>query len=400
MKRNYLKNFSLALALFMFMTIIGINTETFASAGKTIQNGDKVYSADVNSGTPTRYSVNNKNAQTIYYPTRYRNVFPIYLKKGTVFFKYMTDKRQASDQYSTLYFADTKPNDFAQNSAHPWLTMITDNGKGGVNTDYSKVAKTGTYYIETASSKPVAFEVSNYPTEGTINLKKKSSSLYSGSILCAGLGTSNYTYYKITVPSAGYLNISCKGNLGTTPMTLRTQITDKTKSKLYVKTYREISEKDTFKLGHGKYFALKAGTYYLKVSTDKAAYRLTADFNKVKPSKTGLSKKKAPKLKRKVKVKGILPINNRTSNWYKIKQTKKRRTVKIFYSPKFNTFDVRMKDPNTSITIYKGKKVIAKRKFYYSKPVKIKLNRLKRGTYYIKVGRAKDVSAFYTLFWK
>ena len=29
-------------------------------------------------------------------------------------------------------------------------------------------------------------------------------------------------------------------------MTLRTQITDKTKSKLYVKTYREISEKDTF----------------------------------------------------------------------------------------------------------------------------------------------------------
>ena len=36
MKRNYLKNFSLALALFMFMTIIGINTETFASAGKTI----------------------------------------------------------------------------------------------------------------------------------------------------------------------------------------------------------------------------------------------------------------------------------------------------------------------------------------------------------------------------
>lgn len=86
MKRNYLKNFSLALALFMFMTIIGINTETFASAGKTIQNGDKVYSADVNSGTPTRYSVNNKKAQTIYYPTRYRNVFPIYLKKGTVFF--------------------------------------------------------------------------------------------------------------------------------------------------------------------------------------------------------------------------------------------------------------------------------------------------------------------------
>lgn len=85
MKRNYLKNFSLALALFMFMTIIGIQTETFASSGKTIQNGDKVYSTDVNSGTPTRYYVNNNKAQKIHYPDRYRNVFPVY-KKGNGLF--------------------------------------------------------------------------------------------------------------------------------------------------------------------------------------------------------------------------------------------------------------------------------------------------------------------------
>lgn len=149
------------------------------------------------------------------------------------------------------------------------------------------------------------------------------------------------------------------------------------------------------------YFGVQKGkTYYLRVNSggrpEYGPYKLRLRDHAVK-EKSGVSRKKAVLVKKNKLVKGYVLPGKKTSDWYKIKVTKKRK-IKVWIKNRFSDqcyFDVYNK---------KGKKLKTKQKIGYADwgiLSKTKYVRLAKGTYYIKVyNKTKGDSGGYELKWK
>lgn len=130
-------------------------------------------------------------------------------------------------------------------------------------------------------------------------------------------------------------------------------------------------------------FGVKKGTtYYVKFENEGGSAKVKLSAKAVK-EKSGSSRKKAVSLKAGKTVGGVLEAGSKTNDWYKIKLTKKKK-IKV-------TVDDKNMNGATEVNVYdsKGKKVYAN------------IDKLKKGTYYIKVSRnSSKASGSYKLKWK
>ena len=125
-------------------------------------------------------------------------------------------------------------------------------------------------------------------------------------------------------------------------------------------------------------------------------YSATYTIKKIKSFSNATSRKKAPTLKKNKTVKGLIYNSDKVKNakWYKI-NVKKKSNVKVTLKYKGYGMDYEMVLYNQ-----KGKKIES------SIDQKTLKKKLKKGTYYIKVGKSSsnyegDLTAgTYTLKWK
>ena len=145
----------------------------------------------------------------------------------------------------------------------------------------------------------------------------------------------------------------------------------------------------------GTGFAVKKGTYYIRVTGAKN-YRVIVVTNKWK-DKSKTKKSKAATVKRKKAVKGAFLAGEKpsTSDWFKFKLTKKKAvTLYADFSIGNGRYAVLIKTPRNKTTQY----INGGQSLYWKSTGK-----WSKGTYYIRFKRLSDYergSAAYTFKWK
>lgn len=195
---------------------------------------------------------------------------------------------------------------------------------------------------------------------------------------------SNESYYKVKVPSTGYLKL--EADEGTAKSV---------EVGLYNKGKKEIGSHLSLKKGRSNYVSLKKGTYYLKAAADDT-HRIKYTFTAIKAKDKDIStKKKAATLKAGKKLKGVMPVGESKADFYKITLAKKQKITITMNAKSSDTFDVVVINKKT-------KKVAATEWFHFSsdkKTQQMKVKALPKGSYYIKIKKngSKSSSAYYTL---
>lgn len=209
---------------------------------------------------------------------------------------------------------------------------------------------------------------------------------YFGSAASTG-GTSSFS---VNAPGKGYLILQLGDGLyGSYAVQMKTK---------GFKDYEYVSSSD-----NTRYIGVKKGTYTFSIKTNTEIYGAKVKYVKVSENKYGAKKKKAAKVKRKKKVNGLIVTDAKKPHWYKIKVGKGKKQVKI-------TLDTHLSGGGSygglKITAYKGKKNIGSGTVYAGalhKEFKISPvlgNKLKKGTYYIKIQSYKGGTGQYTFKWK
>lgn len=155
--------------------------------------------------------------------------------------------------------------------------------------------------------------------------------------------------------------------------------------------YSDFDKKSTYSIP-----VKKGEVFYLKVLCTGTQYSVTYNVKKVKTFSKATSRKKAPTLKKNKNAAGIIFSSDKVKNakWYKIKIKKK---TKINVTLKFKGIGY---DYDMYLYNQKGKKVS-----WSVDSTNKKKAKLKKGTYYIKVGKTPSeegdtVAGTYTLKWK
>lgn len=141
-----------------------------------------------------------------------------------------------------------------------------------------------------------------------------------------------------------------------------------------------------------KYYGLKKGTYYLKLSSPGFYYINTKNYGSGTISAS--SKKKAKTIKSSFKNYIIPASTSKSSGWFKYtfkKSAKKTLTVRY------------VGDYSVNATIYKGSKAVATRTLYngtewtvkYQDPISRKETSWQKGTYYVKIQKMKKTDSGY-----
>lgn len=233
----------------------------------------------------------------------------------------------------------------------------------------------------------ILFGMNAMAASKTVNMKKNSSGIYVHKQVNGYKGT---IYHKITVPATGILVIG--GNKvyswGTGSMNVALC---NSKKKELAKSYVDSANDRTI------YCGINKGTYYLK-SSGNASYALAVQALKV-ADKGGASKSKAYTISQKKKITGVLPIgeNQNKADWFKIKVPKNKKLYFDVTTLCSGNIRLQVYGPSirgvTSITLGSNADgTCFIRNSMTGKPMK-----LKAGTYYIRVIRAKKgVSGAYS----
>ena len=208
-------------------------------------------------------------------------------------------------------------------------------------------------------------------------------------------GTNNkLTYFKVKAPAKGFFTLT---------------VGDATNSgygSAYIKTkgfkdFEYLSDTST-SIGNVRWIGAKKGTYTFSVKTYSPIYGVKSKFTKVKESKYGAKKKKAVKIKKKKTVKGVIITNAKKAHWYKLKNPKKQK-VKLVFKTNLtgggNYGGIKVTFYNKNSSFYKiisagtGKATI--------QPYTIGSGeKLKKGTYWVKVESYKNGTGFFKMTWK
>ncbi len=150
-------------------------------------------------------------------------------------------------------------------------------------------------------------------------------------------------------------------------------------------------------------YGVKRGWYTFYVNTYGDNLYIRAHFAKIVQSKYGTKKSKASKIKKKKIKRGVLPIGAQKTHWYKFKNTKKHKVTVTLNSFIAQTGDY---SGGIKISFYKGKKLYGSSTIYEGEksnafnPYNASGNKLKTGTYYIKIQSVNGGSGHFTLTWK
>ena len=199
-------------------------------------------------------------------------------------------------------------------------------------------------------------------------------------------------YLKIIVPSDGIMTITFNG------ASMNKEQNTMASGSLRDANKQLIAE-GMFLEKKGKPFSVvvkKGEVFYLEVLVVRMEYSASYTIKKVKSFSNATSRKKAPTLKKNKTVKGLICNSDKEKNakWYKF-NVKKKSNVKVTLKYKGHGMDYDMALYNK-----KGKKIES------SQDQKTLKKKLKKGTYYIKVGKSLsnyegDLTAgTYTLKWK
>lgn len=286
---------------------------------------------------------------------------------------------------SNTFFKTVSKGAESWNTGYHWYGGITDDTcnfqiDGGAGRKYYIAVMNDAAKFSFQASIQAAF----YAAKGrTIELGK--SYLFGG-----GRSEIGHYDFKFTAKKSGYINIDFFNSNDDDPTV---SLLDQNK--------KRISGEYTDYLDGDTYFGVQKGkTYYLRLFPrglpEYGPYRIWTQAHEVK-EKSGASRKKAVLVKKNKTVKGYILPGKKTSDWYKIKVTKKKNvkfTVKNMFSDQCY-FDIYNK---------KGKKLKTKQKVMTSDTdvlSKTRTVRLAKGTYYIKVyNKTKGDSGGYTLKWK
>lgn len=150
------------------------------------------------------------------------------------------------------------------------------------------------------------------------------------------------------------------------------------------------------------WYGIKKGTYYLKVSGERA-YRLAAAFTPM-ADKGGASKKKAAAVKRKKAITGVMTATEKAkkADWFKFK-IKKSKKLTINIAAYGNcAFRFYIYGPSYKKGLYMGYQQNSAQKYYSINGLSRKKAKIKAGTYYIKVVRSSyypKSSGAYSIKW-
>lgn len=201
-------------------------------------------------------------------------------------------------------------------------------------------------------------------------------------------------YYKIVVPKTGYITVQGYGfsQYSNNKYSLRVQLCNNKKKDLE-KYKTSLYESRGFKT----YYAVKKGTYYIKVSDTN--YKIKYIFKSV-TEKSGASTTKAVKVPKNKTISGlaIAGEQGKKVDYYKITLTKAQKITFTFGARANDWIQFKIVSANpkqfifgsSAYRCYTTENVVTKDKF-------------PAGTYYIQVFRMSndaDTSGYYTLKWK
>ena len=259
----------------------------------------------------------------------------------------------------------------------------------GKEVKYGNVAKTGTYYIVFYASTysgatGTKATVTSYPfAQKTITVGKTAT----------GTGCGDYktvAYYKIKVAKRGLLSVDVADAAGGAA-SASVRICN-AKKKAFTSSDGWSSLYD----GRKAYYGVKKGTYFLAVKSGTSLYKVTPKLTAV--TKAGGEKKaKAVSIAKGKTMKGVLAAGEK-ARWYKFKVTKSKKY----------TFAMTDKtDPSGLKLTFSGEGYYDGRAYLYSPSnadVTFKTEKLKPGTYYIKVEPFRSSgtggNGYFTIRWK
>lgn len=263
----------------------------------------------------------------------------------------------------------------------------SQSGTTGITKDFAVSA--GTYYLKL--SRTDAATTAKYElAAGNVNGEAKTL-VQNKPVLGFSKNGTKSTYYKIVAGSASRLDIETilASKTGTAYITLCNS------KKTAISNQLSIS-------GNGSaHYAVKKGTYYVRVSTGSGLYEMNRKMAAVS-TKAGATKAQARLLSKggnSVKAKGLMTINDTAKkiDWYKVKLTKKQSVSFQIAGDCFGTISMEI--------------IPAKGKLYGTNKVSISEYKSgagikssgswSAGTYYIKVTKsAKTASGYYELYVK
>ncbi len=306
----------------------------------------------------------------------YTQVIPVKLNKGG--FK-LTVTAGTNSASAGVY---TTSNSTSGQEAFAWAGSAYS-----TDVEYGSVAKSTTYYLRISSNGTGA--------RVTINEYGMSKTLVNGrNVLSSSAGDGNsVSYYKINVPSRGYITLNLK-NMESTNISAYTQVYNSKLKAISGGWDYYYSSKDADGIG------VKKGTYYIGVKSSVDVYSVGYTFKKY-GKKAGSKKSKATKIKKKKSKKGVITQGG-GSQWYKFKVTK-NKAPKIYLSGKTYSGG---NYGGLRATVYKnGKKIggtLTLNSTFTSTGGKVTIygSGSYKGTYQIKISKYNTGSGAYKLKWK
>ncbi|MBR2674916.1 MAG: hypothetical protein IKE52_05620 [Mogibacterium sp.] len=210
----------------------------------------------------------------------------------------------------------------------------------------------------------------------------------------AGTSSSDVHTITYTAPSKGYLTITAAG-VGYSG--------DPTSASVKVNGFKDWEYLSPYTNNNTTFVGVKKGTYTIQLKGSQKI-NATVSFTKVKKTADKPSKNKAATIKKKKANKGLVVVDKKKPQWFKIKNPKNQKmtlvldSTKMSYGNSFSSLKITVVFPNgkTDWTY-----------FYPGSTKKIRVSygpigskKAMKGTYYIKVQSQKGANGYYTLKWK
>lgn len=254
--------------------------------------------------------------------------------------------------------------------------------------DYkAAIPKSGTYYIELSindySGNPPAeyynvLFASQFFKGNDKTLKNKQWAV------TGNVDTSKPVYYKVTVSKAGVLTINTEAEYSSYVTLLDSK-------------KKDLSE-DVYAYSGNEYkavFAVKKGTYYIKVKSSSDILRIKYTFTSPE-DKSGASKSKATKMTAGKEYTGMITASDKkgTTDWYKITLTKSQK-VEFEITGNVSSGNIKLEfyGDNISGTITRNIDTLNEDAGF--KAETWTSDKLPKGTYYIKFTKDKDKTSGY-----
>ncbi len=315
----------------------------------------------------------------------YGEIIPVVVKSAGYIQIGITDLQLQKDTYLQLY-RDVNCTDRVGSLGYH------DAGSTEKEFEYVEVDKAGTYYIRIESYagtyEPQPFTNSFIMTASFYSNKDKTLK-DNKTIYYYNEDYSKYMYFKYTAPKSGKLFVDLTNNTSGYITLLNSK--------------KKVVSEDGYSNSTGSkaFFGVKKGkTYYIRVKA--SAYDeligVLAKTTDVK-EKSGSSRKKAVTLKAKKNASGTILAEENKSDWYKIKNNKKKKltiTVEAYTTGNYilTVYNSKGKKIGYSATIYSGKRS-------YTLTYGSSYGKANKGTYYIKLTRKdKKSNGSYKIKWK